>query len=188
MDRENLFNDVKDLLLSVKWTHKITAAHYDRLSNYNRWIVWIKVFAALLSSGSVASLLIWFNLWYVKLLSIIGSVSFTLIELVSNKFNLEKNRAILFNAKEELWEISLELTSLDREIKSKSDNISLQDEKKKYLELLNKVKGIQLKLSSPIQKDIAKASKEIKDRHDDDNRENEKVLLPPDLWNFKGKD
>ncbi|TLQ21538.1 hypothetical protein [Lactobacillus helveticus] len=188
MDRENLFNDVKDLLLSVKWTHKITAAHYDRLSKYDSWIIWAKVFAAFVSSSSVASLLIWFNLWYIKLLSIIGSVSFTAIELVSNKFNLEKNRAILFNAKEELWEISLELTSLDREIKSRSNNISLQDEKKEYLELLNKVKGIQLKLSSPIQKDTTKASEEIKDRHDDNNRENEKVLLPSDLWNFREKD
>jgi hypothetical protein len=188
VDRENLFNDVKDLLLSVKWTHKITAVHYDRLSKYNSWIVWVKVAAAFISSGSVASLLIWFDLWYIKLLSIIGSVGFTAIELVSNKFNLEKNRAILFNAKEELWEISLELTSLDREIKSKSNNISLQDEKREYLELLNRVKGIQLKLSSPIQKDIEKASKEIKDRHDSNNRENEKVLLPPDLWNFKEKD
>lgn len=188
MDRENLFNDVKDLLLSVKWTHKITAVHYDRLSKYHKWIVWAKVAAAFISSGSVASLLIWFDLWGIKLLSIIGSVSFTAIELVSNKFSLEKNRAILFNAKEELWEISIELTSLDRDIKSNSNDTSLQDERKEYLEILNKVKGIQLKLSAPIQKDIAKASKEIKDRHDYDNRENEKVLLPPDLWNFKEKD
>lgn len=188
MDRENLFNDVKDLLLSVKWTHKITAVHYDRLSKYNNLIIWAKVVAAFVSSGSVASLLIWFNLWYIKLFSIIGSVGFTAIELISNKFNLEKNRAILFIAKEELWEISIELTSLNREIKSNSNNISLQDERRKYIELLNKVKGIQLKLSSPIQKDIAKASKEIKDRHDYDNRENEKILLPSDLWNFKEKD
>lgn len=93
MDKESLFNDVKDLLLSVKWTHKITAVHYDRLSKYNCLLVWFKVGAAFISSGSVASLLIWAN-FGTKLFSIVGSITFTVIELVANKFNLEKIKHI----------------------------------------------------------------------------------------------
>ncbi|MFK5220654.1 SLATT domain-containing protein [Lactobacillus helveticus] len=185
MDKESLFNDVKDLLLSVKWTHKITAVHYDRLSKYNCWLVWSKVIAAFISSGSVASLLVSANIW-TKSFSIFGSIIFTAIELVSNKFRLEENQVNLFNAKEELWEISQELTSLDREIKSSSDNaIPIQVERKRYIELLNRVKAIQIRLSPSSSKDIKVASRDIKKRHDYDNWENQRILLPPDLWHFR---
>lgn len=66
-----------------------------------------------------------------------------------------------------------------------NNEIPLQIEKKQYVELLNRVKAIQIKLPSPSQEDINKASKDINCRHDYDNRENEKVLLPPDLWHFR---
>lgn len=185
MDRESLFNDVKDLLLSVKWTHKITAVHYDRLSKYNCCLTWAKVIAAFISSGSVASLLIWSN-GFTKIFSSLGSICFTAIELISNKFSLEKNKAILFDAKEELWTISQELTFLDREIKANTGNdIPLKVEKKQYIDLLNKVKAIQLKLIAPNKNDIKNASEDIKKRHDYDNRENENILIPSDLWDFE---
>ncbi|CUR42494.1 hypothetical protein LRLP16767_LR202_02154 [Limosilactobacillus reuteri] len=183
MNRIDIFNNTIDLLLSVKWTHKITAIHYDRLCKYDTVIKWCKICSSILSSGSIASLFAW-NSLLSKIIAIIGSLTFTATELISNKFLLEKNKVSLFNSKEELWSISVELTSLARSINASSDEDNLMEFIDEYTEILNKVKNIQMGLPSASNKDIKKADKAINTDHDDNNWENKSSMLPPDLRKF----
>lgn len=181
-NKKDILNNVLDLLLSVKWTHKITAIHYDRLSKYDTAIKWFKVIATVLSSSSVASLFAW-NTWAGKILAMIGTLLFTTIEIVTNKFSLDQNRVLLFNAKEDLWNISIELIALARCIKSSQNNDDLSLLHKKYLELLNEVKKVQRTLPSSSKRDNDNSSDAINCKHDDNNWENKENMLPPDLRN-----
>ncbi len=184
--REAIFNSTIDLLLSVDWTQKITAKHYDTLSLRSTWIKWGKVFGTLLTSTTVATLFA-ANTFLAKVLAILGTLTLTTLEIISNQFNIEKSRAILFNAKEGLWNIKADITSLAREIKSSSDeNIEILEEK--YQDLLRRVKKIQSGIPSASKRDVNKASEDIKKRRDNDLWENKKDLLPPDLLLFEEKD
>ncbi len=179
-NKKDILNNVLDLLLSVKWTHKITAIHYDRLSKYDTTVKWVKVIATILSSSSVASLFAW-NTLVGKIFAMLGTLLFTTIEIVTNKFSLGQNRVLLFNAKEDLWNISVELTALARCVKSSHDNDDLSLFHKKYLELLNEVKKVQRTLPSASERDTNNSSDAINCKHDDNNWENEGNMLPPDL-------
>lgn len=79
-NKKDILNNVLDLLLSVKWTHKITAIHYDRLSKYDTTVKWVKVIATILSSSSVASLFAW-NTLVGKIFAMLGTLLFTTIEI-----------------------------------------------------------------------------------------------------------
>lgn len=182
MTRNDIYQSTIDLLLRVEWTQKITAKHYDRLSKYNIWINWGKVGASFLSSGSVATLFAW-NTWIAKIIAIVGSLGFTAIELISNKFSLNNDLAYLLNAKEKLWGISIDLTNLARKEKSSSKDEDLIDFCDKYAKLLNDVKVIQLGLPPASSGDVDAAEKEVHDEHSNNNWENENELLPPDLRN-----
>ncbi len=182
-NKKDILNNVLDLLLSVKWTQKITASHYDRLSRYDTTVKWVRVVATILSSGSVASLFAWDTLAG-KISAMLGTLLFTMIEIVTNKFSLDQNRVLLFNAKEDLWDISFELTILARCVKSSQNNNDLSLLHKQYLEILNKVEKVQKTLPSASKRDISDSSYAINRKHDDNNWENEENMLPPDLRNF----
>lgn len=185
LQRNILFNSVIDLLLSVKWTQKITALNYDRLSRYKMWIKWCKVIAALLTSGTVATLFA-SNSNLAKYIAIAGSLIFTALEVISNQFNIVKDQVNLFEAKESLWEKSILLTNLSRKIKF-SENVSessLQDWQLEYNNILNKIKKVQSGLPSAPERVVNKAESEIKKEHSSNNWENKEQLLPPDLMRF----
>lgn len=185
LQRKILFNSVIDLLLSVKWTQKITAINYDRLARYKMWIKWCKVMAALLTSGTVATLFA-SNSNLAKYIAIAGSLIFTALEVISNQFNIVKDQVNLFEAKENLWEKSILLTNLARKIKF-SENISessLQDWQFEYNNILNKIKKVQSGLPSAPERVVNKAESEIKKEHSSNNWENKEQLLPPDLMRF----
>ncbi|MGG7011480.1 UNVERIFIED_CONTAM: SLATT domain-containing protein [Limosilactobacillus fermentum] len=184
--REVIFNNAIDLLLSVNWTQKITAKHYDTLSFWSTCIKWVRVVGILLTSTTVATLFADNSLW-AKVSAIIGTLILTTLEIISNQFNIEKSRAILFNAKEDLWNTKADITSLAREIKSSSDG-DLEILKNEYQDLLKQVEKIQSGIPSAPEKDIGKASDDIKKRRDNDLCENKKQLLPPDLLYFKEND
>ncbi|MFR0502760.1 SLATT domain-containing protein [Limosilactobacillus reuteri] len=184
--REVIFNNTIDLLLSVNWTQKITAKHYDTLSFYSTFIKWGKVVGVLLTSTTVATLFARNTVW-AKALAILGTLILTTLEIISNQFNIEKSMAILFNAKEDLWNIKTDITGLAREIKCSSDE-DLGNLANKYGVLLSQVKKIQSSIPSAPNRDVNKASKDINDRHDNDLWENRKQLLPPDLLHFKEND
>lgn len=91
--REAIFNSTIDLLLSVNWTQKITAKHYDTLSFRSMCIKWSKVFGTLLTSTTVATLFA-ANTFWAKTLAILGTLILTTLEIISNQFNIEKSRVI----------------------------------------------------------------------------------------------
>lgn len=184
--REAIFNNAIDLLLSVNWTQKITAKHYDTLSGCSTCIKWGKIVGILLTSTTVATLFADNTLW-AKVSAIVGTLILTTLEIISNQFNVEKSRAILFNAKEDLWNAKADITDLAREIKSTSDG-DLENLKNKYQDLLKRVERIQSGIPSAPKKDIDKASDDINKRRDNDLWENKKQLLPPDLLYFKEND
>lgn len=80
--REVIFNNAIDLLLSVNWTQKITAKHYDTLSVYSTCIKWWKVFGILLTSTTVATLFADNTLW-AKVSAIVGTLILTTLEIIS---------------------------------------------------------------------------------------------------------
>lgn len=184
--REAIFNDTIDLLLSVDWTQKITAKHYDTLSFNSTCIKWCKVFGTLLTSTTVATLFA-ANTFWAKALAILGTLILTTLEIISNQFNVEKNRANLFNAKEGLWNAKADITCLAREIKSSPNNdlAALED---KYQILLRQVEKIQYGIPSATNRDVNKARNDINKMRDNDLWENKKKLLPPDLLDFKEND
>ena len=185
LQRKILFNNVIDLLLSIKWTQKITATNYDRLAKYSMWIRWGKATAALLTSGTVATLFA-SNSNLAKYIAIAGSLIFTALEVISNQFNIVKDQVNLFEAKESLWEKSILLTNLARKIKF-SENVSessLQDWQLEYNNILNKIKKVQSGLPSAPKRVVNKAESEIKKEHSSNNWENKEQLLPPDLMRF----
>lgn len=89
LQRKILFNSVIDLLLSVKWTQKITATNYERLTKYSMLIKWCKAIAALLTSGTVATLFT-SNHKLAKCIAIMGSLILLALEIKSNQFNIVK--------------------------------------------------------------------------------------------------
>lgn len=184
--REAIFNNTIDLLLSVNWTQKITAKHYDTLSFRSMCIKWSKVFGTLLTSTTVATLFAANTIW-AKVLAILGTLILTTLEIISNQFNIEKSRVILFNAKESLWNAKADITSLARKIKSSPDE-ELKTLENKYQDLLRQVEEIQSGIPSASKREINKASEDINKRHDNDLWENKKKLLPPDLLFFKEND
>lgn len=184
--REAIFNSTIDLLLSVNWTQKITAKHYDTLSFRSMCIKWSKVFGTLLTSTTVATLFA-ANTFWAKTLAILGTLILTTLEIISNQFNIEKSRVILFNAKESLWNAKADITSLARKIKSSPDE-ELRTLENKYQDLLRQVEEIQSGIPSASKREINKASEDINKRHDNDLWENKKKLLPPDLLFFKEND
>ncbi len=184
--REAIFNSTIDLLLSVNWTQKITAKHYDTLSFRSMCIKWSKVFGTLLTSTTVATLFA-ANTFWAKTLAILGTLILTTLEIISNQFNIEKSRVILFNAKESLWNAKADITSLARKIKSSPDE-ELKTLENKYQDLLRQVEEIQSGIPSASKREINKASEDINKRHDNDLWENKKKLLPPDLLFFKEND
>lgn len=184
--REAIFNSTIDLLLSVNWTQKITAKHYDTLSFRSTCIKWSKVFGTLLTSTTVATLFA-ANTFWAKTLAILGTLILTTLEIISNQFNIEKSRVILFNAKESLWNAKADITSLARKIKSSPDE-ELKTLENKYQDLLRQVEEIQSGIPSASKREINKASEDIKKRRDNDLWENKKDLLPPDLLLFEEKD
>lgn len=184
--REVIFNNAIDLLLSVNWTQKITAKHYDTLSAYSTHMKWGKVVGVLLTSTTVATLFA-ANAFWAKLSAIAGTLILTTLEIISNQFNIEKSRAVLFNAKEELWNVKSEITSLAREIKSEPEE-ELKILEGNYADLLRRVEKIQSGIPSAPNRDVNKASNDINNRRDNDLWENKKQLLPPDLLDFKEKD
>ncbi|MFR0499749.1 hypothetical protein [Limosilactobacillus reuteri] len=184
--REAIFNNTIDLLLSVNWTQKITAKHYDTLATRSTYIKWCKVFGTLLTSTTVATLFA-NNTFWAKVLAIIGTLILTTLEIISNQFDIERSKAILFNAKEELWNIKTEITVLARKIKYSSDE-SLEILEDKYSDLLKQVEKVQSEIPSASNRNINEASRDINKRYDNDLWENKKRLLPPDLLHFKEKD
>lgn len=184
--REAIFNSTIDLLLSVNWTQKITAKHYDTLSFRSTCIKWSKVFGTLLTSTTVATLFA-ANTFWAKTLAILGTLILTTLEIISNQFNIEKSRVILFNAKESLWNAKADITNLARKIKSSPDE-ELKTLENKYQDLLRQVEEIQSGIPSASKREINKASEDINKRHDNDLWENKKKLLPPDLLFFKEND
>lgn len=185
LQRKILFNDVIDLLLSVKWTQKITAKNYDRLATYSMCTKWCKAISALLTSGTVATLFDSNSSW-AKYIAIIGALIFTALEVISNQFNVVKDQVNLFEAKEGFWEKSILLTNLAREIKF-SENTSESELKSwqvQYKSILNKIKEVQSGLPSVPSRVVYKAEKEIKDAHASNNWENKNQLLPPDIRQF----
>ena len=184
--REVVFNNTIDLLLSVSWTQKITAKHYDSLSARSTYIKWGKIAGLLLTSTTVATLFA-ANTVLAKISSIGGTLILTTLEIISNQFNIEKSMAILFNAKEDLWNIKTDIIDLAREIKCSYDE-DLGNLTNKYGVLLSQVKKIQSGIPSAPNRDVNKAAKDINDRHDNDLWENRKQLLPPDLLHFKEND
>lgn len=184
--REVIFNNTIDLLLSVNWTQKITAKHYDTLSVRSNWIKWGKVVGVLFTSTTVATLFA-ANTFLAKVFAIAGTLILTTLEIIANQFNIEKSMAILFNAKEDLWNVKTDITGLAREIKCSSDE-DLENLEGKYDNLLRQVKKIQSGIPSASNKDVNKASKDINNRRDNDLWENKKQLLPPDLLHFKEND
>ncbi|QYN53406.1 hypothetical protein [Lactobacillus panisapium] len=185
LQRKILFNDVIDLLLSVRWTQKITAKNYDRLAKYSMFIKWFKAISAVLTSGTVATLFD-SNSSQAKYIAIIGALIFTALEVISNQFNIVKDQVNLFEAKEDFWEKSILLTNLAREIKF-SENASESDLKGwqvQYKSILNRIKEVQSGLPSVPLRVVHKAEKEIKDAHASNNWENKNQLLPPDIRQF----
>lgn len=185
LHRKILFGNVTDLLLSVKWTQKITAINYDRLAKYSMWIKWCRAIAALLTSGTVATLFASNNNW-AKYIAIIGSLIFSALEIISNQFNIIRDQVNLFEAKESLWEKAILLTNLARKIKfneteSESEFNGWQAE---YKRILSEIKNVQIKLPSVPSRVIGKAEASIKKEHVSDNLENVDQLLPPDIRYF----
>lgn len=183
--RKVLFNSVIDLLLSVKWTQKITAIKYDRLAQYSMWIKWCKAIAALLTSGTVATLFASNNNW-AKYIAIIGSLIFAALEIISNQFNIIKDQVNLFEAKESLWEKAILLTNLARKIKfnENESEVEFNGWQAEYKRILSEIKNVQIKLPSVSSKVIGEAESAIKNEHASDNWENVDQLLPPDIRYF----
>ena len=185
LQRKILFNNVIDLLLSIKWTQKITATNYDRLAKYSMWIRWGKATAALLTSGTVATLFA-SDSNLVKYIAIVGSLIFTALEVISNQFNIVKDQVNLFEAKESLWEKSILLTNLARKIKF-TESVSeteLKDWHLEYKNILNDIKKIQSRLPAVPGRVVHKAEVEIKNKHASNNWENKEQLLPPHIIRF----
>ena len=124
------------------------------------------------------------NTFWAKTLAILGTLILTTLEIISNQFNIEKSRVILFNAKESLWNAKADITNLARKIKSSPDE-ELKTLENKYQDLLRQVEEIQSGIPSASKREINKASEDINKRHDNDLWENKKKLLPPDLLFFK---
>lgn len=184
INKKVLFENIIDLLLSVKWSQKITAKHYDRLYKYSIWLKWGRVAAAILTSGAAASLFAW-NTFLGKVFSLIGALITLIIETLTNKFNLNKNTLTLFDSKEEFWDIAVELTTIARKVMVTNDSKYLVSLNEEYKKILDRVEIIQKQLPSASKRDINKASNDIKNEHSDDNWENERHLLPPDILRYR---
>ncbi|WP_268912549.1 SLATT domain-containing protein [Lentilactobacillus sp. SPB1-3] len=186
-NRERVFNNTIDLLLSVSWTQKITAEHYDLLSKYSTWIKWIRIFSTLLTSTTVATLFA-SNNFKTKLAAIVGSILLTLLEIITNQFNIEKSMAKLSILKEELWNIKIDITGLARRLKCVSDDVKIDELEVGYNDLLNKVKSIQAEIPSAPKISIVNASRDIHERNDNDIWNDREKLLPRDILHFKEND
>lgn len=181
-NQEKLHFELKHFIVNVGWTHKIHAVRVDELEKHIRNLRMATIFiSGFVSSGLVGILLT--DEYWMKLATAFLSLVTTIIVSITKEFNFEERLTLERKSVDELWNLRVSAENLLSEIVYNEKSSS---EFKEYFEELKLQRDVIYgKLSNASPKNVAKASKLIKSRKDNDYEEDYKYFIPKELMKIK---
>ena len=181
-NQEKLHFQLKKFIVNVGWTHKIHAVRMDELESYIRWFrIAIIIISGVVSSGLVG--ILWFDEYWIKLVTAFLSLVTTIIFSITKEFNFEERLALERKSVDELWNLKVLAEILLSEVVYNGKPSSEIQESFEELKFRRDATYSQLSNASP--KNVSKASKLIKSRKDNDYEEDYRYFIPKELMEIK---
>ncbi|TVW15185.1 SLATT domain-containing protein [Streptococcus pneumoniae] len=181
-NQEKLHFQLKKCIVNVGWTHKIHAVRIDELESYIRWFrIATIIISGVVSSGLVG--ILWFDEYWIKLVTAFLSLVTTIIFSITKEFNFEERLALERKSVDELWNLRVLAEILLSEVVYNGKPSSEIQEFFEELKFRRDATYSQLSNASP--KNVSKASKLIKSRKDNDYEEDYRYFIPKELMEIK---
>lgn len=181
-NQEKLHFELKNFIVNVGWTHKIHAVRIDELESYIRWFrIATIIISGVVSSGLVG--ILWFDEYWIKLVTAFLSLVTTIIFSITKEFNFEERLALERKSVDELWNLRVLAEILLSEVVYNGKPSSEIQESFEELKFRRDATYSQLSNASP--KNVYKASKLIKSRKDNDYEEDYRYFIPKELMEVK---
>lgn len=181
-NQEKLHFQLKNFIVNVGWTHKIHAVRIDELESYIRWFrIATIIISGVVSSGLVG--ILWFDEYWIKLVTAFLSLVTTIIFSITKEFNFEERLALERKSVDELWNLRVLAEILLSEVVYNGKPSSKIQESFEELKFRRDATYSQLSNASP--QNVSKASKLIKSRKDNDYEEDYRYFIPKELMEIK---